>query len=104
MLIKNMKYRILSYIQTDAYDHDFDSEESLGQYDDGVTRSVVTGVNFEETITVPSLANIIDGSTGQSLQQVVDAVSDYAEQGDWVHTFIGDSAIDLKRSQLMTRS
>ena len=34
VLVKNFKYRVLSYLQTDAYAHDLDSETSLGQYDD----------------------------------------------------------------------
>ena len=93
MLVKNMKYRILSYIQTGAYNHNLDSESSLGQFDDGVVRSVVTQVNFEDEVTVSSLSNVVDASTGKTLQETCDS---------WTHTFVGSSKVDIKKSQLLT--
>ena len=93
MLARNMRYRVLSYIQSDAYHHNLDADTSLGQYDDGVTRSVVTDVNFEGSITVQSLSDVKDEFSGRTLQQLVDT---------WTHTFVGETKLDVKNDQLLT--
>ena len=90
--VKNFKYRVLSYVQSEAYGHSLDSESSLGQTD--TVFKVFGDIDVRGNMYVPSYDNVMD-SAGLSL-------SERSDEG--VTTFLGDSAIAIKKSQLITPS